>query len=128
SFKGGFADSFALDRLAFLLCLIAPFRHLRSLLAIVVVMAGMQALTLTATGARWVVETPWLQPLADTSLAAAVLLLAVGNLSAPSLRRRWFAAPLIAALSGFAIGRLFSVRWQFAGAPEVLAAISYKPG
>src|SRR5437868_7765400 len=36
SFKGGFVDSFAFDRLAFLLCLIAPFRNLRSLLAIVV--------------------------------------------------------------------------------------------
>ena len=128
SFKGGFADSFALDRLAFLLCLIAPFRHLRSLLAIVVVMAGMQALTLTATGARWFVETPWLQPLADTSLAAAVLLLAIGNLGAPSLRRRWFAAALIAALSGFAIGPLFVDRWQFAGAHAVVAAISYNAG
>ena len=128
SLKGGFVDSFAFDRLAFLLCLIAPFRNLRSLLAVVVVMAGMQALTLTAAGARWFVETPWLQPLADTALAAAVLLLAIGNLSAPSLRRRWFVASLIAALGGFAIGPLFVDRWQFAGAHAIVAAVSYNAG
>ncbi|TMH00142.1 MAG: hypothetical protein E6H71_00930 [Betaproteobacteria bacterium] len=127
-FKGGFFDSFALDRLAFLVCLIAPFRNLRSLLAVVVIMAGLQALTLTATGARWFVETPWLGPLADTSLAAAVLLLAIGNLSAPSLRRRWFVAALIAALSGFGTGLLFVDRWQFAGAHAVVAAVSYNAG
>jgi hypothetical protein len=128
SFKGGVVDSFAFDRLAFLLCLIAPFRNLRSLLAVVVVMAGMQALTLTATGAHWFVETPWLEPLADTGLAAAVLLLAIGNLSVPSLRRRWFVAALIAALSGFAIGPLFVDRWQFAGAHAVVAAVFYDAG
>jgi hypothetical protein len=108
--------------------LIAPFRNLRSLLAVVVVMAGMQALTLTATGAHWFVETPWLQPLADTTLAAAVLLLAIGNLGAPSLRRRWFVAALIAALGGFAIGPLFVNRWQFAGAHAIVAAVSYNAG
>ncbi|HYT96707.1 MAG TPA: HupE/UreJ family protein [Casimicrobiaceae bacterium] len=128
SLKGGFVDSFAFDRLAFLLCLIAPFRNLRSLLAVVVVMAGMQALTLTATGARWFLETPWLQPLADTTLAAAILLLAIGNLSAPSLRRRWFVAALMAALGGFAIGPLFVDRWQFAGAHAIVAAVSYNAG
>jgi hypothetical protein len=128
SLKGGFVDSFAFDRLAFLLCLVAPFRNLRSLLAVVVVMAGTQALTLTATGARWFVEAPWLQPLADTTLAAAVLLLAIGNLGAPSLRRRWFVAALIAALGGFAIGPLFVDRWQFAGAHAIAAAVSYNAG
>ena len=63
--------------LAFLLCLIAPFRNLRSLLAVVIVMAGMQALTMTANGAHWFAEAPWLQPLADVALAGAVLLLAI---------------------------------------------------
>jgi len=128
SLKRGFADSFAVDRLVFLLCLIAPFRDLRSLLAVVVVMAGMQALTMTATGAHWFSEAAWLQPLADVGLALAVLLLAIGNLGAPSLRRRWFIAAVIAALGGFAIGPLFAQSWQFAGMHPVVAALSYNAG
>ncbi|HEY2818896.1 MAG TPA: hypothetical protein VGK44_17380 [Casimicrobiaceae bacterium] len=128
SWKRGFVDAFAFDRLAFLLCLIAPFRNLRSLLAIVVVMAGMQALTMTAMGAHWVAEAPWLPPFADVGLALGVLLLAIGNLGAPSLRRRWLVAAVIAALGGFAIGPLFAQSWQFAGAHPVVAALSYNAG
>ena len=128
SLKRGFVDSFALDRLAFLLCLIAPFRNLRSLLAVVIVMAGMQALTMTANGAHWFADAPWLRPLSDVALAGAVLLLAIGNLGAPNLRRRWFVAALIAALGGFAIGPLFAASWQFAGAHAIVAALSYNAG
>ena len=128
SWKRGFVDAFAGDRLAFLLCLIAPFRNLRSLFAVVVVMAGMQALTMTAMGAHWVAEAAWLPPFADVGLALAVLLLAIGNLGAPSLRRRWFVAAVIAALGGFAIGPLFAQSWQFAGGHPVVAALSYNAG
>ena len=128
SLKRGFADSFAFNRLVFLLCLIAPFRNLRGLLAIVIVMAGMQALTMTANGAHWLSGVPWLQPFAEVALATAVLLLAVGNLGAPSLRRRWFLASVISAIGGFAIGQLFAESWQFSGAHPIAAALAYNAG
>jgi len=128
SLKRGFVDSFAFERLVFLLCLIGPFRNVRSLLAVVVAMAGMQALTMTASGAHWFSDVPWLQPFADVALSVAVVLVAIGNLGAPSLRRRWFIAAVIAALGGFAIGPLFATSWQFAGAHPVVAALAYNAG
>jgi hypothetical protein len=128
SFKRGFVDAFAFDRLTFLVCLIAPFRSVRSLLAVIVVMAGMQALTMTASGAHWLADARWVQSFADVGLAVAILLLAIGNLGAPSLRRRWFVAAVVAALGGFAIGPLFAESWQFAGAHSVVAAFAYNGG
>ena len=128
SLKRGFVDSFGFVRVVFLLCLIAPFRSFRSLLAVAAIMAGMQALTMTANGAHWIADAPWLASFADVGLALAALSLAIGNLGAPSLRRRWFIAMVVGALAGFSLGPLFAASWQFAGAHTVVAALAYNAG
>jgi hypothetical protein len=55
-------------------------------------------------------------------------LLAIGNLGAPSLRRRWFVAMMVGAIVGFTIGPLFAESWQFAGAHALVAALAYNVG
>jgi len=128
--KTGFVDAFALDRFAFLLCLVAPFWRFRGVLAVVGVFIALQALTLTAgaAGALADVETAWLPAFSDTLIAAGMVLLAVGNLAGPSLRRRWFIAALAGALGGFALGRLLSDAGQFAGDHALLAAVAFNIG
>jgi len=128
--KAGFVDAFAFDRFVFLLCLIAPFQRFRSLLTVVMVFAALQALTLTAAaeGALVDVEIAWLPVLSDTFLAAAVVLLAIGNLAVPNLRRRWFIAAAVGALAGFGLGRLLSDAWQFAGPHTLVAVVSFNVG
>ena len=128
--KSGFVDALAFDRFVFLVCLIAPFRQLRGLLAIVLILSALQALTLTAVaeGALASTNTGWLPPLADVILAATVVLLAIGNLAAPSLRWRWFIAAVIGALGGFGLGHLLADIGQFAGTHTFVSVVSFNLG
>lgn len=128
--KAGFVDAFAIDRWVFLLCLIAPFRKFRSLLPVVIVLAALQALTLTAAaeGALVDIDVGWLLVLSDAVLAAGIVLLAIGNLAAPSLRRRWFITAVVGALGGFGLGRLLIDAGQFAGTHTLVANISFNLG
>jgi hypothetical protein len=126
--KAGFVDAFAIDRFVFLLCMVAPFRQFRGLLAVVMVMTGLQALTLTASGEGAAPGIRWLAALFDTGLAAAVVLLAIGNLAAPSLRLRWFIGALVGALGGFGLGRLLADAGQFAGTHTLVSVVSFNVG
>lgn len=130
SAKGGFAGAFAIDRFVFLLCLVAPFRKFRGVLALVGVLAAMQALTLSAAAGGMLadVEIGWLPPLSATGLAAAMVLLAIANLAAPALRRRFFIAATVGALGGFGVSRLLTYTWQFAGSYPLVAAASFNLG
>src|SRR5207253_10654089 len=82
----GFGSVCATDRLVFLLCLVAPFRQVWGLLAVVMALTGSQAMTLIASAVGTAHEVSWLPPLFDTCVGAAVVLLAVDNVVAPSLR------------------------------------------
>jgi hypothetical protein len=126
--KQGFVDAFAIDRFVFLLCLVAPFRQLRSLVAIAAVIAALEALTLTAVAAGAVRENHWLAPFFDTGLAVAILLLAIGNLAAPSLRRRWFVGAMIGALGGFGLGNLLVDLLQLGGVHTIVSIFSFNVG
>jgi hypothetical protein len=126
--KQGFVAAFAIDRFVFLLCLVAPFRRLRSLVAIAVVIAALQAVTLAAVVASAVRENHWLAPFVDTSLAVAILLLAIGNLGAPSLRRRWFVGSVIGSLGGFGLGYLLVDLLQLGGVHTIVSTLSFNIG
>ncbi len=126
--KAGCTSPFAIDRFAFLVCLIAPFRRFQSLLALVAVLAGLQALTLTASAEGALAGTGWLAPLFDASLAALILLLAIGNLAAPSLRRRWLISALVGALGGFGLGELLADASQFAGTHTFMSVLFFNLG
>jgi hypothetical protein len=126
--KAGFVDAFAFDRFVFLLCLVAPFRRFLSLLAVVMVLAGLQALTSTAIAQGLLVDSPLLAPLCGASLGAAIVLLAIGNLAAPSLRRRWFLSALVGAVGGFSLGHVLAGVLQFAGTHPVVSLLSFNLG
>lgn len=126
--KAGFVDAFAFDRIVFLLCLVAPFRRFLSLLAVVMVLAGLQALTSTAIAQGALVDSPLFAPLCGASLGAAIVLLAIGNLAAPSLRRRWFVSALVGAVGGFSLGHVLAGVLQFAGTHPVVSVLSFNLG
>lgn len=124
----GFAGAFALDRFVFLLCLVAPFRQFKSLLAVVLVIAGLEALTLTASAVGAIDDIHWLPSFCATGVAIAILSLALGNLSAPNLARRWFIAAIVGALAGFGLGRTLSDQLQFAGTHTFASVLSFDAG
>ncbi len=126
--QNGFIVPFAVDRLVFLLCLAAPFRQFWSLLAVVMAMTGVQGASLTASALGATPDWRLLMPLFETCLAAGVVFLAIENVVAPSLRRRWLIASVIGVLSGFDFGHLLVDNWQFAGAHAVVSAVSFNLG
>jgi len=126
--KAGFTSPFAIDRFAFLVCLVAPFRQFRSLLALVAVLAGLQALTLTASAEGVIAGAQWLTAVFDTSVAALILLLAIGNLAAPSPRRRWLISAIAGTLGGFGLGELLANASQFAGTHTFVSVLFFNLG
>lgn len=124
----GFVGAFAIDRFAFLLCLIAPFQRFRSLLAVVMILTAMQAVTLLGVAEGRVIAAHWLPAIVASTLSATILLLAIGNLAAPSLRRRWFIAAVIGALGGFGVGQFLGDLGQFAGRHPFVSAASFNVG
>jgi hypothetical protein len=128
--KLGFIDAFAVDRLVFLLALVAPFRSFRGAVALAIMFAALQALTLTASaeGALSDLEVGWLPLLCNCGLAASMVLLAIGNLAVPTLRRRWLISAVAGALAGFGLGRLLSDAAPFAGTHSLVAVASFDVG
>jgi hypothetical protein len=126
--KQGFTAALSFERFVFLLCLIAPFRQFRSVLALVLAFIALQAFTLTAAAVVDIRGIRWLTSLYDAGLAAAILLLAIGNLAAPSVRVRWAISAALGALGGFGLGRLLDDAWQFTGTHPVVSAVSFNSG
>jgi hypothetical protein len=126
--KQGFTAALSFERFVFLLCLIAPFRQFRSVLALVLAFIALQAFTLTAAAVADIRGIRWLTSLYDAGLAAAILLLAIGNLAAPSVRVRWAISAALGALGGFGLGRLLDDAWQFTGTHPVVSAVSFNSG
>lgn len=126
--KQGFFGAFATDRIVFLLCLVAPFRRLKGLLAVIVVLAGLQAVTLTASAVGAVAENRWLPWFVDTGFAVAILLLAIGNLGMPDLRRRWFIGAMVGGLGGFGLGSALPELLQLGGSHAVVSIASFNIG
>jgi len=119
---------FSMDRLVLLVCLAAPFRQFRGLLAVVMALTVLQGASLTAGALGATPDSRLLTPLFETCAAAVIVLLAIENVVAPSLRRRWFIASVVGVLSGFDFGRVLADDWQFAGAHAVLSAVSFNLG
>jgi hypothetical protein len=128
--KLGVIDAFAVDRFVFLLVLVAPFRSFRGTVALAIMFAVLQALTLTASaeGALSDLEVGWLPLLCNCGLAAAMVLLAIGNLAVPTLRRRWLISAVAGALAGFGLGRLLGDAAPFAGTHPLVATASFDVG
>jgi len=126
--KQGFTAALSFERLVFLLCLIAPFRQFRSVLALILAFIALQAFTLTAAAVVDIRGIRWLTSLYAAGLGAAILLLAIGNLAAPSVRVRWAISAALGALGGFGLGRVLDDAWQFTGTHPVISAVSFNSG
>ena len=123
--RHGFIGALSLERVLLLLCLLAPFAQWRSLVALVLVLSVLQALTLSATALGAIANTRWLGEIGDVGLAAATLLLAISNLGAPTPRRRWLLAGVVGSLAGFTLGVSFNELRQFAGSHPAAAVLSF---
>jgi hypothetical protein len=123
--RSGFGDAVALERFLFLLCLLAPFARWRGLLALALALGVLQAVTTSATALGAVANTRWLNEIGFVTTAGATLLIAIANLSAPNVRRRWLLAGVVGSLGGLALGISFLDLRQFAGSHVAVAVIAF---
>lgn len=116
------------DHLLFLFCLIIPFRRPRALLAIVTSFTVAHSVTLIASAYDMAPGTLWFPPLIDTLIAASILYIALENLIAPSVRRRWMVAFGFGLAHGFGFAFAFRQTLQFAGVHKLASLLAFNVG
>jgi HupE / UreJ protein len=118
-----------LDHLLFLLCLIVPFRRLGwELLAVVTSFTIAHSITLLASAYGWVPAGGWFPPLVETLIAASIVYMAVENVVAPNLRRRWVITGLFGLVHGFGFSFALKQQLQLAGDHLLLSLLAFNVG
>ena len=114
--------------LLFLGCLVIPFRRARAIAALVVSFTIAHSITLIASAYRSVPEALWFPPFIAMLLAASVVYMALENIVAPKLKRRWLVTfgVGLAYGSGFALALRPSL--QFAGSHVLPSLLAYNVG
>ena len=118
----------AADALVFVLCLVIPFRRAHALAALAASFVAAHSITLVASAYGVAPDVLWFPPLIQTAIAMAIFYLALENMVAPDLERRWlvtFAAGLCAGF-GFSLGLRPSL--QFAGSHGLTGVLSFNAG
>lgn len=116
------------DHLLFLFCLIIPFRRLRDLVAIVTSFTVAHSVTLIASAYDMTPSALWFPALVDTLVAASILYVALENLIAPNLRRRWMVAFGFGLAHGFAFALALKDSMQFAGSHFLASLVWFNAG
>ncbi len=116
------------DHLLFLFCLIIPFRRIRSLVPIVTSFTVAHSITLIASAYDMAPGALWFPPLIDTLIATSILYVALENLVAPSLRRRWMIAFGFGLVHGFSFSFALRQTAQFAGTHLLASLLAFNVG
>ncbi|MBI3490354.1 MAG: HupE/UreJ family protein [Acidobacteria bacterium] len=118
----------SVDRLLFLFCLVIPFRRFESLVAVVTSFAAAHSITLIASAYGFAPDALWFAPLVQTLIAMSVVYIALENIVAPDLERRWLMTFGFGLVHGF--GFSFGLRQvlQFAGSHALTAVLSFNAG
>lgn len=120
------------DHLLFLLCLVVPFvaagRPGWALVGVVTAFTLAHSVTLIAAALGVVPGGPWFAPLVEWLIAASILWMAVENVLAPDLRRRWRMAALFGLVHGFGFSFALAHELQFAGSHLLLSLVAFNVG
>src|SRR5262245_14898979 len=116
------------DHLLFLFVLIIPFRNPRSLVAIVSSFTVAHSVALIASAYGMTRAAIWFPAVVDALIAVSILYVALDNLIAPSLRRRWIAAFVFGLAHGFAFAVALSDSLQFSGSHFLTSLVFFNLG
>lgn len=117
-----------IDHLLFLLCLIIPFRRLRSLIPVITAFSLGHSITLIGTAYGLAPPGSWFPPFIETAIAASIFFMALENIVGASLRLRWIIAGLFGLVHGFGFADILSEQLQFAGSNLLVALFSFNVG
>ena len=116
------------DHLLFLFCLVVPFRRLRALVLIVTSFTVAHSLTLIASAFRLGPDALWFPPLVETLIALSIVYMALENIVAPKLGRRWVITFGFGLVHGFGFSFALQETLQFAGAHLLTSLLSFNLG
>jgi hypothetical protein len=128
------------DHLLFLVCLVIPFRRIRSLVVIVTAFTVAHSITLIAAAYGVGPSALWFPPLIETLIAVSIVYMALENivLSAPwdlappsktlKLRRRWMISFAFGLVHGFGFSFALRQSLQYAGSHLLTSLLSFNVG
>ena len=116
------------DHLLFLVCLVIPFRRFRQLLAVVTAFTVAHSITLIASAYGLGPDAAWFPPLVETLIAASIVYMALENIVAPGLRRRWLIAFGFGLVHGFGFSFALRDTLQLSGSHLLTSLLSFNVG
>ncbi|MGA7680062.1 MAG: HupE/UreJ family protein [Pseudolabrys sp.] len=116
------------DHLLFLLCLVIPFRRLRSLIPVITAFTVGHSVTLIGTAFGLAPGAKWFPPFIEMAIAVSIVYMAVENIIGPNLQRRWIIAGLFGLVHGFGFADVLGEQLQFAGSNLLTALFGFNVG
>ena len=117
-----------MDHLLFLLCLVIPFQRLRVLVILVTAFTVAHSITLIAATLGLTPAALWFVPLVETVIAASIVYMALENIVAPGLRRRWMAVFGFGLVHGFGFAYALREMLPFGGEHLVISLLAFNVG
>lgn len=125
-----------IDHILFLLCLVVPFRRVRSLILIVTAFTVAHSITLVGSAFGLAPDGLWFPPLVETLIAVSIVYMAIENIvfewrgtpAAGAFRRRWVLAFLFGLVHGFGFSFALRESLQFAGSHLLISLLSFNLG
>ena len=116
------------DHLLFLLCLVIPFRRLRSLVVVITSFTVAHSITLIASAYDLAPGSLWFAPLVETLIAMSIVYMALENIVSPTLGRRWVLTFAFGLVHGFGFSFALRQTLQFAGSHLLTSLLSFNIG
>ncbi|MGB8043207.1 MAG: HupE/UreJ family protein, partial [Pseudolabrys sp.] len=116
------------DHLLFLLCLVIPFRRIRSLIPVITAFTVGHSITLIGTAFGLAPDAKWFPPFIEMAIAVSIVYMAVENIIGPNLQRRWIIAGLFGLVHGFGFADVLGEQLQFAGSNLLTALFGFNVG
>jgi hypothetical protein len=117
-----------IDHLLFVFCLVAPFRRVRELVLLVTAFSLAHSLTLVASAFRLGADALWFPPLVETLIALSIVYMALENILAPRLARRWLTSFGFGLVHGFGFSFGLQESLQFAGSHLLTSLLCFNLG
>jgi hypothetical protein len=116
------------DHLLFLFCLVIPLRRFRALVPVVTSFTAAHSVTLIASAYDMAPGALWFPPLIETLIALSIVYMAVENIVAARLERRWLMAFAFGLVHGFGFSFALRETMQFAGSHLLTSLLSFNVG
>lgn len=116
------------DHLLFLLCLVIPFRRIRTLIPIVTSFTVAHSITLIASAYGYAPDVQWFPPLIETLIATSIFYMALENIVVERPRRRWIITFMFGLVHGFGFSFGLKQTLQFAGSHLLTSLLSFNIG